>query len=251
MPAASSPPGASSGGATSPAAPSWVFPFDRPAAPAADGNQALAVNTTNGSVAYSVAFALVWADDGEPVTTTNEAHAFANCMGCAAVVVGFQVVLVMGQNCLAYAVASQLVLTLDGPLEGDRKQQLEALWARIAEYGRNIQDVPLSDIQATLTGYKEQITAIIKGTSVSPGSSATAPATSSATAGPGTGPSPEPTSTFVERGLSAPAAAPGETFAPAPAATEAATAPAGQYGEGGQPTSSVDYATPAPTSSAG
>src|SRR6478735_7925002 len=172
---------AASGGAAPAAAPSWVFPFDRPAAPAADGNQALAVNTTDGSVAYSVAFALVWAEDGEPVTSTNEAYAFANCTGCAAVAVGFQVVLVVGQadvivpqnlsaaanynclDCLTYALASQLVLTLDGPLDQASKQQLEALWAQIAEYGRNLQDVPLSDIQATLSGYKEQITSIVKG----------------------------------------------------------------------------------------
>ena len=50
---------------TLPAAPSWVFPFDKPAAPEDDGNQSLAVNTTDGSVVYDVAFALVWADDGD------------------------------------------------------------------------------------------------------------------------------------------------------------------------------------------
>ncbi|MGN6442092.1 MAG: hypothetical protein ACTHL6_09390 [Arthrobacter sp.] len=246
------------GSTTSAAAPSWVFPFDRPAAPAADGNQALAVNTTDGSVKYSVAFALVWADDGEPVTTTNEAYAFANCSGCAAVAVGFQVVLVVGQtdvivpqtlsaaanfnclDCLTYALASQLVLTLDGPLDGDSKQQLEALWAQIAEYGRNLQNVPLSEIQATLNGYKEQITAIVKGSSVSGGTSV---ATSPATAGPSGGPTPGPTSSVAQDGPSAPADAP----APVPAATGVATAPAGPDLGGGQPTSSVDYATPAPT----
>jgi putative peptide zinc metalloprotease protein len=257
VPADASPASASPGGSTtSAAAPSWVFPFDRPAAPAADGNQALAVNTTDGSVKYSVAFALVWADGGEPVTTTNEAYAFANCSGCAAVAVGFQVVLVVGQtdvivpqnlsaaanynclDCLTYALASQLVLTLDGPLDGDSKQQLEALWAQIAEYGRNLQNVPLSEIQATLNGYKEQITAIVKGSSVSGGTSV---ATSPATAGPSGGPTPGPTSSVAQYGPSAPAPA------PVPAATGVATAPAGPDLGGGQPTSSVDYATPAPT----
>src|SRR6476661_2479923 len=173
--------GGGSNAAPSAAAPSWVFPFDRPAAPEGDGNQALAVNTTDGSVQYSVAFALVWAEDGQPVTTTNEAYAFANCSGCAAVAVGFKVVLVVGQtdvivpqnlsaaanynclDCLTYALASQLVLTLDGPLDAAAKQQLEALWAQIADYGRHIQDVPLSEIQAALNGFKEQITAVVKG----------------------------------------------------------------------------------------
>ncbi|UKA65880.1 hypothetical protein LFT44_15410 [Arthrobacter sp. FW306-05-C] len=255
-PGAASPGGDAPSAAASAAAPSWVFPFDRPAAPAADGNQALAVNTTDGSVKYSVAFALVWADDGEPVTTTNEAYAFANCSGCAAVAVGFQVVLIVGQtnvivpenlsaaanynclDCLTYALASQLVLTLDKPLDGDSRQQLEALWAQIAEYGRNIQNVPLSEIQATLNGYKEQITAIVKGASVSGGTSV---ATSPAAVSPSSGPTPAPTSTLAQDGPSATA------DAPAPAATQVATAPAGQYMESGQPTSSVDYATPAPT----
>ncbi|MCT9625610.1 hypothetical protein HWD94_10785 [Pseudarthrobacter equi] len=252
--------------AVAPAAPSWVFPFDRPAAPEADGNQALAVNTTDGSVAYSVAFALVWAEDGSPVTTANEAYAFANCSGCAAVAVGFQVVLVVGQtdvivpenlsaaanynclDCLTYALASQLVLTLDGPLDGDSKQQLEALWAQIAEYGRNIRDVPLSEIQATLNGFKEQITAIVKG---SPAAGGTSVATTPPTAGPSGGPSTASTSSPAPGGATAPARAPAETFAPAPAATTVPTAPASQPAGGGQPTSSVDNATPAPTVGSG
>lgn len=253
--------------AAAPAAPSWVFPFDRPAAPEADGNQALAVNTTDGSVAYSVAFALVWAEDGAPVTTANEAYAFANCSGCAAVAVGFQVVLVVGQtdvivpenlsaaanynclDCLTYALASQLVLTLDGPLDGDSKQQLEALWAQIAEYGRNIRDVPLSEIQATLNRFKEQITAIVKG---SPAADGTSVATTPPSAGPSGGPSSVPTSSSAPDGRpTAPAGAPAETFVPAPAATAVPTAPASQPAGGGQPTSSVDNATPAPTVGSG
>ena len=248
------------------AAPSWVFPFDRPAAPEADGNQALAVNTTDGSVAYSVAFALVWAEDGAPVTTANEAYAFANCSGCAAVAVGFQVVLVVGQtdvivpenlsaaanynclDCLTYALASQLVLTLDGPLDGDSKQQLEALWAQIAEYGRNIRNVPLSELQATLNGFKEQITAIVKG---SPAADGTSVATTPPTAGPSGGPSSVPTSSSAPGGATAPAGAPAETVAPGPATTPVSTAPASQPAGGGQPTSSVDNATPAPTEGSG
>ena len=154
------------------APPSWVFPFDRPAAPEEDGNQSLAVNTTDGSVVYDVAFALVWADDGEDVTTRNEAYAFASCADCAAVAVGFQVVLIVGQTdvivpenlsaaanyncvrCLTYALASQLVLTLDGPLSADGMTRLNELWQQIAEYGRNLQNVPLSEIQGRLDAFK-------------------------------------------------------------------------------------------------
>jgi putative peptide zinc metalloprotease protein len=94
--------------------------------------------------------------------------------------VGFQVVLIVGQadvvvpenlsaaanynclECLTYALASQLVLTLDGPLSEAGMASLQALWAEIAEYGRNIQNVPLSEIQATLSSYKAQIMAIVQ-----------------------------------------------------------------------------------------
>ncbi|HJQ42865.1 MAG TPA: hypothetical protein VJ831_07265, partial [Jatrophihabitantaceae bacterium] len=58
--------------------PTWVFPFDRPAPPGPGDNQALAVNTTNGSVVYDVAFAMVWADS-DTVLNKNEAYAFASC----------------------------------------------------------------------------------------------------------------------------------------------------------------------------
>ena len=245
---------AGSAGAT---APSWVFPFDRPAAPEEDGNQALAVNTTDGSVTYSVAFALVWAEDGEPVDTRNEAYAFASCTGCAAVAVGFQVVLVVGQadvvvpenlsaaanynclECLTYALASQLVLTLDGPLTDEGMASLQALWAEIAEYGRNIHNVPLSEIQARLDAYKEQITAIIKADP-----SATKGPTPAGTSAPTGQPGPAP-------GQSAPGSLTETTQAPAPAGTAPATAPATQPASGGVAPSYAPVETPAPTADTG
>ena len=106
------------------AAPAWVFPFNRPGAPGTGDNQALAVNTTDGSTTYDVAFALVWAD-GTSVTNSNSAYAFASCRQCKTVAVAFQVVLMTGdahvvipQNisgavnyscakCLTYALAQQ------------------------------------------------------------------------------------------------------------------------------------------------
>ena len=78
---------------TSPDEP-WVFPFDQPLPPEEGDNQALAVNTTDDTVTYDVAFALVWADDNE-VLNVNEAHAYASCSDCVAVAVAFQVVLIM------------------------------------------------------------------------------------------------------------------------------------------------------------
>ena len=165
-------------GDTTPA-PAWVFPFDRPLPPDDGDNQALAVNTEDGSVVYDVAFALVWVED-DTVLNTNEAYAFASCRDCAAVAVGFQVVLVLGQadvvvpqnlsaavnynciDCLTFALAKQLVVTLDGPLSDRGMARLKALWREIARFGRNIQGVPLSELQSRLDGYQDRVLEIIR-----------------------------------------------------------------------------------------
>src|SRR6476620_10172466 len=187
------------------ASPSWVFPFDKPTAPEDGGNQSLAVNTKDGSVVYDVAFALVWAEEGDDVRNTNEAYAFASCKDCAAVAVGFQVVLIVGQadvivpenlsaaanynclRCLTYALASQLVLTLDGPLSPDGMTRLQALWQQIAEYGRNLRNVPLSEIQGKLNGFKEQIMEIVR---TDPSATPAGAASPSGTSSPGSTPAP-------------------------------------------------------------
>ncbi|CAH0245740.1 hypothetical protein SRABI83_02993 [Arthrobacter sp. Bi83] len=243
--------GAATGGAAP--APSWVFPFDKPAAPEEDGNQALTVNTADGSVTYDVAFALVWAEDG-PVDTRNEAYAFASCTDCAAVAVGFQVVLIVGQadvvvpenlsaaanyncvRCLTYALASQLVLTLDGPLSADGMTRLSALWQEIAEFGRTLQDVPLSEIQSRLDAYKEQIMDIIRNdpsaslskpgaaTSQSPGPSPTAGSGQSQVPSPGSstpGPPPAPAGS----GTAGSGTQPADPAAPVPAESAAPATP--------------------------
>jgi putative peptide zinc metalloprotease protein len=264
IPATGAPGSTGTSSSTSPSAnapssaPSWVFPFDRPAAPEPDGNQALAINTSDGSITYDVAFALVWAEDGEPVDTRNEAYAFASCTGCAAVAVGFQVVLIVGQtdvivpenlsaaanynclDCLTYALASQLVLTLDGPLAEDSMAQLTALWEEIAAYGRNIQNVPLSEIQAALASYKDQITAIIR---ADPSASAGAPPGQTASPGATRTPAPAPATDPAESAPPAPA-----TGAPAPAGTVPATAPAVPTGEASPAASFAPTQTVGPTS---
>jgi putative peptide zinc metalloprotease protein len=186
-------PGTASGGAAAPAAPGtgadpgggaaahpWVFPFDRPLQPGEGDNQALAVNTADGTVAYDVAFALVWVEGDAPALNRNEAYAFAGCTGCAAVAVGFQVVLVVGENhvaapqniaaavnydcvnCLTYALAVQLFVTLDGPLSDAAMAELTALWEQIEAFGAQIRDVPLSEIQSRLDDYEQQILQIIE-----------------------------------------------------------------------------------------
>jgi putative peptide zinc metalloprotease protein len=225
--------------------PSWVFPFDRPPAPEEDGTQALAVNTTDGSVTYDVAFALVWAEDG-PVDTRNEAYAFASCADCAAVAVGFQVVLIVGQadvvvpenlsaaanyncvRCLTYALASQLVLTLDGPLSTDGMARLNALWQEIAEFGRTLQGVPLSEIEGRLSAYKVRLMEIVRtDPSATPGTG---------TGSPSEGASPSPGASD--------GAGPGSGSGPA------APSPAGQS-PGAPPPSAPPPAVPSPGTTAG
>jgi putative peptide zinc metalloprotease protein len=147
--------------------PTWVFPFNRPTAPAPGGNQALAVNTRDGSTQYDIAFALVWAD-GSSVTNTNAAYAFASCRQCTTVAIAFQVVLITGsarvvipQNisgalnyscvqCLTYALAQQLILTVPGNLTPQERQRLDALWSQISSFATTIKNLPLDQIRTRL-----------------------------------------------------------------------------------------------------
>ena len=193
-------PGPSTTGTEQPS--SWVFPFDQPLAPDPGDNQAVAVNTTDGTAQYSVAFALVWVDDDSPATNTSEAYAFASCQDCAAVSVAFQIVLVTGDNhvavpqnlagalnydcvnCLTYALATQLFVTLDGPLSDAGNAQLTRLWQQIAAYGAHITDVPLSQIRDDLSAYEQQILDLIASDPSQQGATAGADPTASPSASP-------------------------------------------------------------------
>ena len=153
----------------------WVFPFDQPLAPEPGDNQALAVNTEDGTVVYDIAFALVWVEDGEDALNTNEAYAFASCTTCAAVAVAFQVVLVVGDNNVAapqnLAGAVNLGLrelpdlrawrsSCSSPSTGRSPtrpwQQLDAIWAQIAAFGQRIADVPLDQIDDQLDAFEQR-----------------------------------------------------------------------------------------------
>ena len=157
----------------------WVFPFNRPPAPGEGDNQALAVNTEDGSTLYDVAFALVWAE-GDTTDNVNSAYALASCRDCTTVAIAFQVVLVVGQSdtivpqnlaaavnyncisCVTAALARQLVLTIEGPLSDLAMEELTALWREIAAFGADLEGLSLGEIQARLTSYEEQIIAIIE-----------------------------------------------------------------------------------------
>jgi putative peptide zinc metalloprotease protein len=160
-------------------APTWVFPFDRPLPPGEGDNQALAVNTEDGSVLYDVSFALVWAT-GDEALNVNEAYALASCQDCRTVAVAFQVVLLVGsvdvvipQNlsaavnyacieCVTYALATQLVVTLPGELSADGLAALEEIWAELQEFGENIKDIPLAELRDRLTEFEQRILDVVQ-----------------------------------------------------------------------------------------
>ncbi|MFL6090266.1 MAG: hypothetical protein ACJ71Z_09010 [Aeromicrobium sp.] len=221
----------------------WVFPFNRPLAPGPGDNQAMAVNTRDNSVVYDVAFALVWISDDSPALNRDEAYAFASCSNCAAVAVAFQVVLVTGDNhvavpqniaaavnydcvdCLTYALAVQLFVTVDEPPDGATLAKLDELWRQIAAYGVNIGSVPLDQIQDQLSQFEKQILDILGVDE--PGDSPT----STPTAEPGAGqPSPG------APGSAAPTPTSSSTAAPMP--TDAPTSPAEPTGSGGSASAS-------------
>lgn len=190
---------------------SWVFPFNQPLKPGKGDNQAMAVNTTDGTVQYDVAFALVWVTDDSPALQKNESYALASCTSCAAVSVAFQVVLVTGDNhiaapqniaaavnyncasCLTYALATPLFVTLDGPLSESGTEEIARLWQEIAAYWSRITDVPLSEIQDRLNDFERRILAVIEKEQGDP-------ATPSATPTPTESASPTPTATATSGG---------------------------------------------------
>ncbi|MFP5336166.1 MAG: hypothetical protein ACLGIV_12735 [Actinomycetes bacterium] len=253
--------GGPDGGATT-TAPVWVFPFNAPAPPGEGDNQALAVNTTDGSVLYDVAFALVWATDGS-ATNANEAYAIASCTGCQTVAVAFQVVLVLGQadvvvpenyavavnygcaQCVTAAIATQLVLTVPEGLSEEGSAALAALWEEIAAFAELVPTLPLDEVRARIVEYEASLLAIVEAEA---GRAAGGGAPS---VGPGddpTGATPTPTGTTSADGdgPTAPTTAPQTTSSPtATSSPTTSSTPSSSTPTSSTPTSS----SPSPTTS--
>jgi putative peptide zinc metalloprotease protein len=212
----------------------WIFPFSKPLAPGPGDNQALAVNTEDGTVEYDVAISLVWVTDDEPVLNTNEAYAFASCTNCASVAVAFQVVVVVGDNpavvpqnlagalnsdcvnCLTYALAQQLLVTIAEPLSDEAMAALDSLWAELAEFAENIEAQPLDAIDDQLDQFAAEILTIIEADQ--PGTLPTdtpSPTGSSTPADPSAIPSPTADPSPTDTG----------SATPAPSTTDSAEAP--------------------------
>ncbi|MFD0850769.1 hypothetical protein ACFQ07_00815, partial [Actinomadura adrarensis] len=65
------------------------------------------------------------------------------------------------RDCLTYALASQLVVTLPEGLSDDAKARITALWQDIESFGERIQGLSPQQIQAQLERYKAEILAIL------------------------------------------------------------------------------------------
>lgn len=159
-------------------APTWVFPFNHPAAPGPGDNQALAVNTSDGTVVYDVAFALVWADQNT-VLNKNEAYAFASCNACKATAISFQVVLILGNaqivvpqnisaavtyhclSCVTQALAVQLVLTVPAVPSAAETADIEALWREIQAFAGQLRGLSYAEIHARLIGYEKRLLEVV------------------------------------------------------------------------------------------
>jgi putative peptide zinc metalloprotease protein len=238
-------------------APTWVFPFNRPAPPGVGDNQSLAVNTKNGSTVYDVAFALVWADSGQPVLNKNEAYAFSDCQHCQTTAVSFQVVLIVGEahvvvpqnisaavnyNCVAcvtQALAVQLAVTLPGTPLAQEKADLDALWQEIQAFSQHMQGLSLAQIQTRLHDYEQQIrTVITKYSSPNPASPASPATPGTEGSAPTSSIAPTPgTNASTPAGSPGPAATPSTTASatPSPTTTPPASSPPTTAAAAGSP----------------
>jgi putative peptide zinc metalloprotease protein len=244
---------------TDTAAPAWVFPFNEPLPPEEGDNQAFATNTSDGSVTYDVAVAMVWVTGNDPVLNVNEAYAFASCADCVTVAVAFQVVVIVGsadvivpQNlsaavnyecfeCITAAVASQLVVTVDALPGGEQEVALADVWEEILAFAGSIPTLPLADVISELEDYKGRILDILGiAPTVTPSGTPmpSAAATPTATGSPGTSP------TATEGPDSDVTAPPAASARPEPAGEVPTVAPTVTPTSSPSPTSTP---TPSPT----
>ena len=211
------------------------FPFALPDAPGPGDTQALAVNSTDGSVVYDVAYALVTITDGKDVTGTNSAYALASCTACTTVAVSFQVVLVVGQSnvvvpvneavagnsgcirCVTNALAVQLVATLKAQPSAEVQAQLNAAMAQLGD----LHGLDAAGLYQQVTAVETQVLSVLaKGGLLTSTTSTTA----GATASPGTSPPPSPdggSSPAPTAGTSAPT----PSSSPSPAASDPSPSP--------------------------
>ena len=149
-------------------------------------------------------------------------------------------------NCLTYALATQLFVTLDGPLQDGSIRALNALWQEIADFGTRLTEVPLSEVRDRLTAYEQKILGIIEQDQGPLGQQPDATPTTGPTDGPSGAPRDAPSDAPSDEpsGEASPAATPSSDADPQAPAGEDPTA------RGGGPSPGADAPTdpsPRPT----
>jgi putative peptide zinc metalloprotease protein len=245
----------------------WVFPFDKPLPPEEGDNQAAAFNTTDGSMKYDIAFALVWAE-GNEVLNVNEAHAYASCSNCVTVAVAFQVVLIMDdaqvvvpQNlavaanyecyrCITAALASQLVLSVEETPGEEQLLSLVGVWNRLTEFGQSITSFSLAEISAQLEAFKEEIVAILGTAPPVPPATTTASAPSGSPTDGGSQPPPTSAPPPTSPDQSEPEtqeSPPGEPASPSPSPEPTSEAPEATTSPESQEPTPAEATSPSPS----
>lgn len=154
------------------------FPFPLPPPPGVGDNQALVVNTIDGSSMIDLALSLVFVD-GETVDNRNEAFAFASCTRCSTVAIAFQVVIIIDGHhivipenvaaainaecavCITHALATQLIGTSFEPLTDAQMAQLQALWSQLEELDVAAAPMSLEDVYAELDAIQKEIETLL------------------------------------------------------------------------------------------
>ena len=190
--------------------PAWPLPFDPPAPPEPGGNQATAVNTTDGSTVWEFAFGLSLLEAGATVDQVNEAYAFASCENCLTGAVAFQVLLIVGQvdeiipwnvalalnydcsGCITYAFGYQIVASITQAPEAEIQRQLDLAMDRLHELQENAGSMSGQEIYLELESIREDYLNAIEGILAVEAGGSTA-AASQATAPSGTGTPAPPT----------------------------------------------------------
>jgi putative peptide zinc metalloprotease protein len=128
-------------------------------------------------------------------------------------------------ECVTYALATQLVVTVPGPLSDAATQELAAIWAELQEFGQQIEGVPLAELRDRLSDFETRILDVVRpeDTETPEGTGTATPTSGAPRSGPSATTSRPPTATTS--GSSAPAATSTGT-ATSPSATPTSDAPA-------------------------
>jgi len=65
-------------------------------------------------------------------------------------------------TCVTYALATQLVVSLPGPLSDAGAQELAEIWADLQAFGKQIEGVPISELRDRLTEFEQRILAVVR-----------------------------------------------------------------------------------------